>query len=180
MNRWQTTSSKIVYENPWIKVHEDKTIAPDGKDGLYGWIESKSKSVFVVPIDADGNTYIINQERYTRKKIAWEGVAGRTDDESYEIAARRELLEETGIKAGKITVLSEIETANGLTTFTGGVCIAEDLQKTDSTIDESEGIYDVRKLPLTEVIDMIMRKEIVDTQTIAAMFMAVEYLKGKS
>ena len=153
---------------------------PDGNDGLYGWIESKSKSVFVVPVDTDGNTYIINQERYTRKKLAWEGVAGRTDGESYEIAAKRELLEETGIKAGKITVLSEIEIANGLTTFTGGICLAEDLQKTDSTIDESEGIHDVRKLPLTKVVEMIMNGEIVDTQTIAATFMAVEYLKEKS
>lgn len=70
---------------------------PDGKGGLYGWIESKSQSVFVVPVDDNGYTYIINQERYTRKKFSWEGVAGRTDGEPYDVAAKRELLEETGI-----------------------------------------------------------------------------------
>lgn len=180
MSRWQTTSSKIVYENPWIKVHEDTTITPDGKDGLYGWVESKSPAVFVVPVDDDGYTYIINQERYTRKKFSWESVAGRTDGEPYDVAAKRELLEETGVKAGKITVLTEIEIANGVTSFKGAICLAQDLQQTDSAIDAAEGISEVRKLPLTEVVDMIMRGEIVDSQTIAATFMAAEYLRGKS
>jgi 8-oxo-dGTP pyrophosphatase MutT (NUDIX family) len=180
VTRWQTTSSKVVYENPWIKVHEDTTITPDGKDGLYGWIESKSQSVFVVPIDDDGFTYIINQERYTRKKFSWEGIAGRTDGEPYDVAAKRELLEETGVRANKITVLTEIEIANGVTSFSGAICLARDLQETNEKIDAAEGISEVKKLPLTEVVNMIMRGEIVDSQTIAATFMAMEYLRGES
>lgn len=84
------------------------------------------------------------------------------------------------VLASKITVLTEIEIANGVTSFKGAVCLAQGLRQTDSTIDAAEGISEVRKLPLTEVVDMIMHGEIVDSQTIAATFMAVEYLRGKS
>lgn len=169
-----------MYENPWIKVHEDTTITPDGKPGLYGWVESKSPAVFVVPVDNEGFTYIINQERYTRKRFGWEGVAGRTDGETYDIAAKRELFEETGIKAAKVTILNEIEIANGTTSFSGAICLAQNLRETNSAIDAAEGISEVRKLPLIEVVSMIMRGEINDSQTIAATFMAVEYLRAKS
>src|SRR6266542_5506246 len=96
---WQTKSSKIVYENPWMRVFEDQVIMPNGSDGMYGYVESKSDSVYVVPIDDEGYTYIVEQQRYTTKQLSWECVAGRNEGDDPETAAKRELLEETGIRA---------------------------------------------------------------------------------
>ena len=39
-NPWKTLDSKIVYENPWIRVREDQVIRPDGKPGIYGVVET--------------------------------------------------------------------------------------------------------------------------------------------
>lgn len=180
MSQWQTKSSKIVYENPWIIVHEDKVMMPDGKDGIYGYVEAKSDSVYIVPIDEQGNTYLIQQNRYTTKTKSWEIPAGATDDESYEQAAQRELLEETGLQAKHVQVLSEVQASASTTSFVGAVCIATKLDKVSDKLDEGEGILAVKKLPLQEAIDMIMRKEIVNSPSITALFMAKEYLKGQS
>jgi len=50
---WQTLSTKIVYENLWIKIHEDKVIRPDGKEGLYAFL-SKPAAVFILAKSQDG------------------------------------------------------------------------------------------------------------------------------
>lgn len=176
MAEWQTKTSRVAYENPWIIVHEDEVVTPDGKDGLYGVVSSKSDAVFVVPVDVDGYTYIVQQKPYTTRELAWGCVAGRTDGEPVEIAAKRELLEEAGIRAAKIAILSEARTSTGITTFRSTICLAENLTP-DMTAFDSAEIETVKKLPLTEAIDMITTGEIANTESIAALFLAREYLE---
>lgn len=175
MSTWQTTSSKTVYENPWITVSEDTVITPAGKDGLYGVVSSKSDAVFVVPVDTEGNTYIIEQEHYTTREMAWQCVAGRTDGEATETAAKRELLEEAGLQAETITVLSSARTASGVTTFRTTICLAMNLSKDMSKFDAEE-IANVKKLPLASARDMIVSGEIANTESIAALLLAITYL----
>ena len=180
MSEWQTKSSKVVYKNPWMIVHEDEVVMPNGKDGIYGYVEAASNSVYVVPIDDEGNTYLIQQKRYTTKQIRWEVPAGATDKEPYEKAAKRELLEETGLKAGHIAVLSETQAAANLTTFVGAVCLATQLTRVSDELDTSEGILAYRKLPLQEAIDMIMTGEIINGPSITSLFMGKEHLSRKA
>jgi 8-oxo-dGTP pyrophosphatase MutT (NUDIX family) len=175
-SKWQTKSSKVVYENPWMFVREDTIIHPSGKDGLYGVVESKSEGVFVVPLDQDNNTYIVRQEHYTTREMAWQCVAGRTDGEAAEVAAKRELLEEAGLRAGSIHTLAKARTASGLTTFKTTVCIARDLTTDTSQFDEDE-ISEIRKVSLETVKDMIFSGEISATESIAAFLLAIAYLE---
>jgi len=176
LSSWHTKSSKIVYENPFMIVHEDQVLLPNGKPGLYGYIDSKSDSVYVVPVDDEGNTYIIQQERYTLKQKTWECVAGRTDGQAVEIAAKRELLEETGLQANSLTVLGDVQVANGISTFKSTFCIARNLTKLSSTFDQEDGILAIRKLPLASIPDKILAGDITCSQSIAAFFMAIAYL----
>lgn len=179
MSMWQTTSSKIVYENPWLQVREDRVIMPNGKAGIYGVVESKSDAVYVVPVDKEGNTYLVKQEHYTTREPAWQCVAGRTDGESIEIAAKRELLEEAGLRAESISILSKAKVATGMTTFRGTICLAQDLSLDNSMLDEGEGISEIKKLPLEKVKEMIFSGEIATTECIAAFLLAIAYLKEK-
>jgi len=180
LKSWQTKSSKIVYENPWLFVREDEVINPNGKDGLYGVVESKSDGVFVVPVDTEGNSYIIKQEHYTTREMAWQCVAGRTDGEAAEVAARRELLEEAGLRAKTIIPLSVVRSASGIATFRGTICLARDLEADAHFIDKDEGIAEIKKLPLSLIKEMIMTGEIVATESIAAFFMAIAYLEKEA
>lgn len=178
MADWQTKSSRIVYENPWIVVHEDEVIMPNGKSGIYGYVEATSNSVYVVPVDSDGYTYLIQQKRYTTKRASWEVPAGKTDGEPYVQAAQRELLEETGWQAKHIEILSEVQAAASTTTFVGAVCVATGLTKITEQLDEGEGILAVKKVLLSDAIDMIMKKEIINGPSITALFMAKRFQEG--
>jgi 8-oxo-dGTP pyrophosphatase MutT (NUDIX family) len=174
---WKTKSSKIVYENPFIVVHEDQVVKPDGTDGIYGYMDSKSPSITLVPIDDEGNTWIVQQERYTLKRTTWEAVAGRTDNQPIEYAARRELLEETGLKAEFIDIIGELNVSNGLTTFTTSVCLARGLTHITNDLDQEDGILAAEKVPLDQISDMVLSGRITDAQSIASFFMAIAYIE---
>lgn len=180
MASWQTKSTKIVYENPWIIVHEDEVITPAGKDGIFGHIDFKGESVFVVPVDNEGNTYLVEQERYVTKLTGWEIPAGATDGQSFEEAAKRELLEEAGVQAAKVEVITEFYLANGIASFKGAVCLATGLEKVTDELDSADGILAARRLPLTKVRDMILSGEIVDGPTITAVLTTMAYLEKSS
>lgn len=175
MSGWKTKTSKVVYENPWMIVREDEIVMPNGKDGLYGMVESKTPGVFVVPIDNEGNTYIVRQQHYTTREMTWQCVAGRTDGEAVEVAAKRELLEEAGIRADSIKILSKARTAEGMTTFQSTICLATNLTPDTSYFDSGE-IAEVKKVPLADAKEMIMRGEIANTESIAAFLFTIAYL----
>ena len=109
---WKTLSSKVVYQNPWIKIHEDKVIRPDGKEGLYAFL-SKPVGVFILARDNKGFFYFIRQYRYPLKKYIYELPAGITDKKSYLSNAKRELKEETGLTSKKWVTLGKFYVAPG-------------------------------------------------------------------
>lgn len=158
-------------------VHEDQVVMPSGKDGMYGYVDSKSESVFIVAVDEDNNVYMVQQAHYTTQELDWQCPAGRTDGEAPEVAANRELMEEAGIKAGSITILARGRTASGMTTFKSSICLARDLQPDTSLLDKEEGITDVQKVPLEEVKEMIFRGDIKATESVAAYLLAIAYLE---
>ena len=43
-NPWTTLGSRLVYENPWIKVREDQVLRPDGLPGIYGVVHYKNRA----------------------------------------------------------------------------------------------------------------------------------------
>lgn len=177
MSSWQTKSSKVVYENPWLIVHEDEVVMPNGKDGIYGVVESKSEGVFVIPVDDEGNTYVVQQERYTTKQTAWQFVGGRTDGEPVEQAAKRELLEEMGLKAEKIVPLGSFYNSSGMTTFRATYCLATELRQDNSHLDDNEAIIQIVKLPFRDIEAKITSGDINSTESIALYYLAKAYLE---
>ncbi|HEY9713149.1 MAG TPA: NUDIX hydrolase, partial [Chroococcales cyanobacterium] len=96
-NPWTTNESRVAYENPWIKVREDKVTQPDGKPGIYGVVHFKNKAIGVLPIDEDGTVHLVGQYRYTLDCYSWEIPEGGCPEHEVPLnAAKRELLEETG------------------------------------------------------------------------------------
>lgn len=180
MASWQTKSSRVAYKNPWLIVHEDEVVRPDGSDGLYGYIESTCDSVYVVPVDDNGDTYIVQQERYTAKRSTWECVAGRIDNDNPLDAAKRELLEETGLTATSWTPIGSLDAAVGLSKLKFTVYLAEGLTQTTTKLDQVDGILAAKKLPFDELIQMIMSGELTCSESTAAFFMTRSYLDTRS
>ncbi|HEY5695453.1 MAG TPA: NUDIX hydrolase [Candidatus Saccharimonadales bacterium] len=179
MGTWQTKSSKIVYDNPWIFVREDQVIFPNGKEGMYGVVESKSDAVFVIPIDSEDNVYLIQLEHYTTRELVLQCVAGRTDGEPPVVAAKRELPEEAGLEAKEITPLSQVRIASGMTTFGATICLARGLTPNQEHIDEDEAVQTIAKFPVATIKQMILQGDIDNTESISSLLLAFLYLESQ-
>lgn len=167
---WRRLSQKQVYENPWIKVTHEEVITPGNTPGIYGVVSFKNQAVGVVPIDTDGNTWLVRQSRYTLNQFTWEIPEGGSPvGEPPMETAKRELQEETGLEASTWSELMTIHTSNSVTDEVGFIYLAQGLSQGQQALEESEDI-EVKKLPLKEAIDMAMNGEITDAMSMAALF----------
>ena len=163
---WKKLSSKTIYDNPWITVFEDQVINPGGGRSDYGVVHFKNTAVAIVPLDGEGNTWLVGQERYTLGQFSWElPMGGAPADEEPIAAARRELKEEAGLTAKRWSQILRLHTSNSITDEEGIVFVAEDLHEGEPAFDETEDLR-IRKLPLSEALAMIERGEIQDAKSI--------------
>ncbi len=172
---WQKLGSRTVFENPWITVTEDHVINPGGGKNQYGVVHFKNIAVAIVPLDDEGNTWLVGQDRYTLHQYSWEIPMGGAPRHELPLdAAKRELKEETGLTASGWTELMRLHISNSITDEQGIVFVATNLQEGESEFDETEDI-EIRKMPLADALAMIFRGEITDALTVAGLLrLAVE------
>src|ERR1700712_2143002 len=114
-NPWQVKSETTVYDNPWINLTEYQVINPSGNPGIYGKIHFKNRAIGIVPLDADLNTYLVGQYRFALNEYSWEipEGGGPLADDPLD-AAKRELLEETGLTAANWTEIQQMHLSNSV------------------------------------------------------------------
>lgn len=168
-NPWTTLSSSYVYQNPWIKVREDKVIQPDKKPGIYGVVET-SLATGVVALTQDREVVLVGQYRYPTRHYSWEIVEGAAHEGELGIdAVRRELREESGVVAGSIMQLGPlVHLSNSFTDEVAALFLAWDLSETDASPEGTE-ILAVRRVPFSQAIGMVRRGEITDAMSVIAL-----------
>ena len=105
---WRTLSTRSIYANPWIRVREDNAELPDGRTTVHGVVESKP-CIGVLPfLDAD-TVVLVGQYRYVARGFYWEMPTGTMHPgETAEAAVQRELTEEAGYVAERLTRLCRL------------------------------------------------------------------------
>lgn len=166
---WSRHSSRIVFENDWMVVREDDVTNPGGGRNQYGHVQFKNIAVAILPVDADGNTYLVGQSRYTLDSYSWElPMGGAPLGENPLDAARRELQEETGLLARDWVELMRLHPSNSITNELGVVYLASDLVPGETQHEETEDIS-VRILPVAEAVELALAGEITDALSVAAL-----------
>jgi 8-oxo-dGTP pyrophosphatase MutT (NUDIX family) len=167
-NPWKTLSTRLVYENPWIRVREDQVIRPDGQRGIYGVVEFKNRAVGVLPVDEQGRIWLVGQYRYTVQAYSWEiPEGGSPESESAEATARRELREETGLIVGRLELVATAHLSNSVCDEVGYLFRATEL--TQGALDpEGTERIEVRRFEWDEVWRMLQTGEITDSLSVIA------------
>lgn len=169
MNPWTIISSEEKYDNPWINLTEYQVINPNGGKGIYGKVHFKNLAIGIIPFNNDGEIILIGQYRFPLDVYSWEipeggGKLGVDPLDS----AKRELLEETGLKANKWTKLMEMHLSNSVSDELAIIYIAEDLEQFEAEPEETEQL-ELKKIHFDDALKLVMNGEITDAMTVAAL-----------
>lgn len=179
-NPWKTHQSEKVYESPWISVTKHDVTNPGGHPGTYSVVHFKNLAIGILPLDHEGNTWLIGQYRYPMEEYTWEipeggGKIGIDPLES----AKRELHEEAGISAKKWTKIQEMQLSNSATDEFCLIYLAQELEIGISEPEPDEELQLV-KIPFEEVYRLVCEGVLKDSLTVAAVLkVKLLMLEGK-
>ena len=167
----KTINSKIIFHGELLEVYCDEVLLPNGKTGNREWIDHPG-AVCCVPIFPDGKVGLIKQYRYALKKEMIELPAGKLDkSEIPEVCAIRELEEEIGYKANKLTLLTNIHPAIGFANENMWLYLAENLVKTELNLDSDE-FLELIPTKIEDAVEMVWSGKITDVKTIIGLLWA--------
>ncbi|HEX9524389.1 MAG TPA: NUDIX hydrolase [Reyranella sp.] len=175
---WGIVSGHEEYDNRWIRVTHHEVITPSGAAGIYGIVHFKNRALGIVPVDADEHTFLVGQYRFALDAYSWEiPEGGGALDGDFLESAKRELREETGLRAARWQKLLECDLSNSVSDERAIAFLAWQLEQGPSAPEPTEELV-VRRLPLVEAFRMVSSGEIRDAISVMAL-QAVELLALK-
>ncbi len=174
----QIIHSQTVYSGKVFEVRVDHLQLDSGKVIKLDIVQHNG-AIVLVPLDREGNIWLVNQYRHAAGETLLELPAGTLEkDEDPLTSAQRELREEIGMAASRFTLLGEFYIAPGYSTEYLYIYLAEDLTVDPLPLDEDEMIT-VVKVPVAEVLAWVKQKKIRDAKTLASLLLAETYLQDK-
>ena len=168
MSPWRRLARRVAYENPWLTVWHDEVIRPDGAPGIYGVVHFANRAIGVLAIDDDDRVLLVGQHRYPLDAYSWEiPEGGGASHESALDAARRELAEETGYRAGSWRELGRAALSNSVTDELAVFFVATDLESGTASPEGTEELQ-TRWVPFGEALAMTLDGRISDALTMLA------------
>ena len=171
-------SSQRVYTGRVISLDIDRVRFPNGTEGELEMIRHPGASAVVPVLERAGEermVVLIRQYRYAAEGFVYEIPAGRLNsNETPENCARRELKEETGYRAARMTPLTTIFTTPGFTDERIHLFLASGLTVGVSA-PESDEVIEVHPTAISEALEMTRSGRITDGKTIIALLFAARF-----
>ena len=159
-----------------FRLRTDTIRFPDGAEVPYHVITNPD-SVFVVPHFDGGDTMLVRQWRHAWDQSSWEVPAGTSNPGEPPLeCARRELGEETGLRAERFTSLGIVRGA-AIITGRAHLFLAEGITQAQQNLETYEQDMEVRRIALRDAIDAALRGEIMHSTSVTALVRAGRALK---
>lgn len=164
------SGTERLYDSSWCSLRRDRIEVGNGREQDYHVLEV-ADAVCIVPVLPDGSIVMLWQLRHPHGRTHWEVPAGRVDEgETPEAAAARELLEETGHRAGTLERACSFYPVNGLSAHRAHLFLALDCrQVAEPRPDPSERIH-VQVMSACEARRRLLAGELEDAFTALALF----------
>lgn len=172
-------SSRQVFDGVVVKLFVDEVELPNGKKSVREVVRHPG-AVCVVPVTDRGEVIMVRQFRYAFGQALLEIPAGKLEiGENPLDAALRELEEETGTVAENVEHIGELYTTVAIIDEKIQMYLATGLTYKNAHPDDGE-FLEVEKIPLTTLVDMVMRGEIKDSKTQIALLKAEKILSERN
>ncbi|MCX7843202.1 MAG: NUDIX hydrolase [Clostridia bacterium] len=173
----KTISKRKVFNGAVIDVEVHEVILPNGKTAKRD-IVLHPGGAFVIPINENGEVYMVRQFRKPLEAFSLELPAGKLDQgEDPAECAKRELREETGLRAAQIRHVLSFNTTPGFCNELLHMYVATGLEEGESCTDEDE-FLSTEKYKVDELLAMVLKGEITDAKSIIGILMADKIIKG--
>jgi len=175
--KWQVKSSKILYQSKWLSLIHDEVLTPENKNATYDIIERKNIALVIPKLKE--NTYcMVEQYRYAVDSFSLEFPQGFCEDIDTKQNALRELEEETGLRAKKLTLLGTFWISAGFLRQKCTVFLAEDFEKGNQKLDDTEIGLTNKILTYEKIVKKVTAGKINNATTIAGL--SFLFTKAKS
>jgi 8-oxo-dGTP pyrophosphatase MutT (NUDIX family) len=177
---YEVRSSRVAYDGLRIRVRVDEVVLPDGSTATRDVLECPD-SVAVVALDEQQRIVLVHHYRHPVGALLWELPAGLCDreGESREQTARRELAEETGVRAEVWSPLVDLHLSPGVSTEAGRVYLAERLTIGPRTgeAEGEEAFLTARWLPLEEAVSWVLDRRITNSLAVGGILAAAHQVR---
>ncbi len=169
---WSHHARRLVYENPWITVHEFDAQAPTGARTIYGVVGYRNLAVGILPIHDDGTVTLVGQHRFPLGDYTWEVPEGGVPLAADPLeGAKRELREEAGLEAADWRQVLSYQLSNSVSDERGMAFIATGLTAVEAEPDATEALA-LARVPFTEALDQALCGGIQDMISVAILLRA--------
>lgn len=169
-------STEIKYQNPWLSVREDKVVRPDGKEGIFG-VATMQNGVAILLMDDDGDVYLAKEYKYAVDTETIACFGGATDEGEQPIdTARRELEEESGLKAKELIPLGFIDPLTTILKQREYCFLAKGVSSGEKSLEDFE-VINTMKVPFETAVDWAMTGKISHSASVATILRAKIYLE---
>lgn len=158
--------SKTIFDGKIVRLTVDRARLPDGGEAIREVVYHPG-GVGILPLDDSGNVTLVRQFRYPIQQLLLEIPAGKLDPgEDHRTAAVRELGEETGFEAARLTYLGYTLASPGFCDEALHMYLAQGLTRKNQHLDEDE-FLDLVVMPFDELVRQVMDGTITDAKTVA-------------
>jgi ADP-ribose pyrophosphatase len=174
-SRWRCTDSHYLFQSRWYAVRQDALTSLEGNAITYTVVEHPG-FVVIVPLLPDRRVVMERIYRHPLQRVNLECPSGGLDGEAPEIAARRELGEETGYRADCLIDLGKYAASSGISDEEFSIFLATDVTADGVLRREITEDIEIELIPLADLRAMVLRGEVRDAPSALAILLASEVL----